>query len=128
MATYSPLIVNRHPTTDLDSGTPPLRFQRHRPRLDSVVLSAFGDVDLMTSPLLEAELALESPHTLVLDFSHVAFISVRGVTTLEEATDRAHREGRRLVLVACSASAKRTMSLCGTLSRISIVDRSTAPA
>jgi anti-anti-sigma factor len=87
-------------------------------RRDGVVrISAIGELDLMTVPLLER--ALEAvdklePARLVLDFRELSFVDSTGVHAVLRAHIRAAENGSVLVVVNSSESVRKVFELTRT--------------
>lgn len=74
---------------------------RH-PRPDVLLVTAVGEVDVLTVSTLEDVLDSPLPPTTVLDLSELTLLSAVGLRVLEKAVARAAAEGRHLRLVAAS--------------------------
>jgi anti-anti-sigma factor len=75
-----------------------------------------GDLDLAAAPrLMEALRDLEQEACLVvLDLREITFLDAAGVHAIVDASIRARRDGRRLLLVGASAQVQRVFVLTGT--------------
>lgn len=80
---------------------------------DSTVVSAKGEIDLASAPLLTAILhrvsRLDAP--VLLDLSAVEFMDTSGLHALEDASSGAERLGRRLTIGPVSGAVTRILDL-----------------
>ncbi|WP_246258571.1 STAS domain-containing protein [Amycolatopsis anabasis] len=86
-----------------------------RPRADTVVVAAWGEIDDVTAPRLTAELdvALRSaPRVLVADLAEVWFLSSAGLNTLVSTREKC-ADGTRLRIVASRRATRRPLELTG---------------
>lgn len=88
------------------------------------VLAVSGELDLATSPELEAELqrANSGPELLVLDLRGVTFMDSTGLSLLVKAHRRAQDAHRRLAVVRGSAQVQRLLMLTGVAERLTLID------
>jgi len=75
---------------------------RH-PRPGVLVVSAVGEVDVLTVRTLTDVLSIDLPATTVLDLSDVTLLSAAALRVLHDAADRAVKEHRRLRVVAVNS-------------------------
>ena len=97
--------------------------QSHR----ATVLSLAGELDLASSPTLEAELeraAAEDPPRLVLDMRELTFMDSTGVRTIVTAHQAAQDEGVELRLVRPDAGSAvwRVIEISGIDGALGLVD------
>lgn len=83
-----------------------------------------GALDCATAPELGRTLADAQGRAAlaVLDLSELSFIDCAGMHTIVEASSRARRSGRRLVLVGGDPAAYRLFTLTGSVDAVEIVD------
>ncbi len=86
------------------------------------VVHAVGEIDLSTSErvhtsLLE-QLSTALPHTLVIDFSRVSFLAVRGLSLLDEIDQTARHYGTQVRLVATTRAVTRLVEFSALDERI----------
>jgi anti-sigma B factor antagonist len=91
---------------------------RKETRGNSVILHAYGDVDITTiatlaDNLTTAEKAVTPPSPVILDLSHIIFLSAAGLATLVEHTRRCTRQGTPLRVVADQHAVLRPIELTG---------------
>ena len=90
-----------------------------------VVLTLFGELDVVTAPELEQMLSdvLEQPHARVmLDLNGLRFVDSAGVSVLIKAKQRAETNGRTLVLRRPTEQLERVFSLVGLADWLEIED------
>lgn len=95
----------------------------HRPNLEG--LQPVGEIDLCTAPLLERvldDLASRAVPGVVIDMSRVDFLAIAGVRVLYEATERAARNDRRVVLASSSSLVKRVLVLTKAFDLLDVRD------
>jgi anti-anti-sigma factor len=83
-----------------------------------------GELDLATAPQLERTLRSTElqARLVVLDLRDLRFIDCCGVRTVVDASDRARRAGRRLVLLRGPPSIDRVLTLTGCSDQLQIGD------
>lgn len=88
------------------------------------VLHVVGELDTLTSPLLQARIGeqLAETRTLVLDLSDVTFLGSAGLAVLVGAKDDADARGVRLWIVPGSRIVKRALEATGLLSLFSVAE------
>lgn len=107
-----------------DAGDPfgpglPLDMVVSRPRPDVVLLAVDGELDTLTAPRLDADLAhvLHTAQTdgatVVVDLSEVTFLSSSGLAVLVDGARRAGAVARRLHLVTASRAVTRPLEVTG---------------
>jgi anti-sigma B factor antagonist len=90
----------------------------------AIVLSVTGELDLATSPELEAALerAATGPELLILDLRGVSFMDSTGLSLLVKAHRRAQESQRRLAVVRGGAQVQRLLTLTGVAERLTLID------
>ena len=92
---------------------PPLRIRIERsPDRDCVAVH--GELDIYTAPSLERavlEVERATPPLLVIDLTGLSFIDSTGLSVLLAASERARKEGRRLIVVRPPLPALRVFTL-----------------
>jgi anti-sigma B factor antagonist len=81
-----------------------------------VIIRVAGDIDLLTAPWLEAEIARQlrsGARLLMLDLRNVSFLGGRGVRTLLAGREAARRSNTTLCLVYEAATVGRPLSVLG---------------
>ena len=88
------------------------------------VLHAVGELDTLTSPLLQARVAeqLAEARSLVIDLSEITFLGSTGLAVLVGAKDDADARSCRLWLVPGSRIAKRALEATGLLTLFQVAD------
>ena len=88
------------------------------------VLHAVGELDTLTSPLLQARVAeqLAEARSLVIDLSEITFLGSAGLAVLVGAKDDADARSVRLWLVPGSRIAKRALEATGLLGLFQVAD------
>jgi anti-sigma B factor antagonist len=88
------------------------------------VLHAVGELDTLTSPLLQARVAeqLAEARSLVIDLSEITFLGSAGLAVLVGAKDDADSRNCRLWLVPGSRIAKRALEATGLLTLFQVAD------
>ncbi|MBC6445698.1 STAS domain-containing protein [Actinokineospora xionganensis] len=99
-------------------GTRPLTVSVTLRRGDLVVLTARGEIDLYTAPILRQAMAQAEEARMVLDLAAIEFCGVAGARVLQEGADRARAQGGRLSLVAAGVAVRRLLRLTGLDRRI----------
>ncbi|WP_158895918.1 STAS domain-containing protein [Amycolatopsis anabasis] len=85
------------------------------PRVDTVVVAGWGEIDDATAPRLRAELALalrSAPRLLVVDLAEVWFLGSAGLNALTIIRDTLPG-GTRLRIVASGRATRRVFELAG---------------
>jgi anti-sigma B factor antagonist len=96
---------------------------RHDQRAPVITVS--GELDLASSPELEAELArveCTAPELVVVDLSGLEFMDSTGLAVVVNAHRRAKRDGRRFAIVRGAEPVQRLMSLTGVDRTITLAD------
>ena len=91
----------------------------------SVVMRIAGEVDMLTTPRLSAELAklIEAePRVVVVDLADVSFFASSGLAALVEARDAAAEGGVALRLACMSRSVRRPLQITGLAGRFETYD------
>lgn len=101
------------PTPPVPTRAAPLAVRRTEYRPGFLVLTFTGEIDALTLPILERELAAAPPGTTVVDLTHVVFLGLAGARRLATAADRAGTEGRRFGVVASSRTLARLFRITG---------------
>src|SRR3954471_10687113 len=88
-----------------------LRAQRDGDRL---LIATAGELDLTTTPDLEAALQHGAPYTaLELDLAGLTFIDSSGLRLLLSERDRAHREGSAFTIIGATGPVARVFAISG---------------
>jgi anti-sigma B factor antagonist len=92
--------------------------------LDAAWVSVVGELDLVTAPELARTLRESQllAHLTVLDLRELAFIDCSGVHAIVNASLRARKAGRRLVLVRGRPAIYRMFALTGSTAQVDIAD------
>jgi anti-anti-sigma factor len=92
--------------------------------LDAAWVNVVGELDIATAPELALTLheSQRLAHLTVLDLRELSFIDCAGVHTIVNASLRARRAGRRLVLVRGRPEIYRMFRLTGSLAQVDIGD------
>jgi anti-anti-sigma factor len=101
------------PTFPVPTRSAPLTARRTEYRPGLLVLTFTGEIDALTLPILERELAASPPGTTVVNLSQVAFLGLAGARALAAAAELATEEGGRLVVVANSRTLARLFRITG---------------
>jgi anti-anti-sigma factor len=91
----------------------------------ATVVAARGELDLRTSPELEARLtrAFDAGAELViLDLRQIEFMDSTGLRAVLGAHQRAHDTGRRFALVRGADQVERVLTLTGVRDLLTVVD------
>lgn len=102
------------------------------------VVSVGGELDIASAPRLASalhdavspttSLVLDVSDLVVLDLNELTFMDVLGLHAIIDATARAQRLGRRLVLLCGPPAVQRVFALTGTSAAVEFRDRPVAPA
>jgi anti-sigma B factor antagonist len=92
--------------------------------LDAAWVNAVGELDIATAPELARTLheSQQLAHLTVLDLRELAFMDCAGVHTIVNASLRARKDGRRLVLVRGRPDIFRMFTLTGSTGDVGIAD------
>ena len=92
--------------------------------LDAAWVNVVGELDLATAPELARTLheAQQLAHLTVLDLRELAFMDCSGVHAIVDASVRARKAGRRLVLVRGRPDVYRMFALTGSTADVDIGD------
>ncbi len=92
--------------------------------LDAAWVYVAGELDIATAPELERTLreSQQLAHLTVLDLRELAFMDCAGVHTIVNASLRARKAGRRLVLVRGRPDIYRMFTLTGSTAQVDIGD------
>ena len=92
--------------------------------LDAAWVNVVGELDLATAPELERTLreSQQQAHLTVLDLRELAFMDSSGVHAIVNASVRARKDGRRLVLVRGRPDVYRMFALTGSNGDVDIGD------
>ncbi|WP_284745691.1 anti-sigma factor antagonist [Amycolatopsis sp. RTGN1] len=101
------------PTFPVPTRSAPLVARRTEYRPGLLVLTFAGEIDTLTLPILQRELAEPPPGTTVVNLSKVAFVGLAGARALAAAAELADQEGGRLVVVANSRTLARLFRITG---------------
>lgn len=92
--------------------------------LDGVAhIALIGELDIVTVPILERQLAVFEDvgvGAITLDLRGLTFMDSSGVHAFTEAKDRAHANGRDLILVGERPSVRRLLHVTGTGSLLGV--------
>lgn len=117
--------------------TTPLAYQYARTRVQSLfrvevrnegraaIIAVSGELDLASSPSLEAELDRVSgtqSELLVLDLRRLEFMDSTGLSVIVKSHQRLADEGRSLYLVRGPQQVQRLLDLTGVAERIQLAD------
>ena len=86
-------------------------------------LSVGGELDIASAPRLTTSLVLDVSDLVVLDLNDLTFMDVLGLHAIIDATARAQRLGRRLVLLCGPPAVQRVFALTGTTTAVEFRDR-----
>jgi anti-sigma B factor antagonist len=97
--------------------------------LDAAWVYVAGELDIATAPELERTLreSQQRAHLTVLDLRELAFMDCAGVHTIVEASLRARKAGRRVVLVRGRPDIYRMFTLTGSSADVDIGDPEPVP-
>jgi anti-sigma B factor antagonist len=92
--------------------------------LDAAWVHVVGELDIATAPELARTLheCQQLAHLTVLDLRELAFMDSAGVHTIVNASLRARKDGRRLVLVRGRPEIYRMFTLTGSTAQVDIGD------
>ena len=92
--------------------------------VDAAWVHVGGDLDLSTAPQLKQTLreAQLEARLVVLDLRELSFMDSSGVHAMVDASHRARKAGRRLVLLRGPPHVDRTFELTGTIGDVEITD------
>ena len=92
--------------------------------LDAAWVHVVGELDIATAPELARTLheSQQLAHLTVLDLRELAFMDSAGVHTIVNASLRARKDGRRLVLVRGRPEIYRLFTLTGSTAQVDIGD------
>ena len=92
--------------------------------LDAAWVNVVGELDIATAPELERTLheSQQRAHLTVLDLRELAFMDCAGVHAIVNASLRARKDGRRLVLVRGRPDIYRIFTLTGSTEDVDIGD------
>ncbi|MGB9185351.1 MAG: STAS domain-containing protein [Solirubrobacteraceae bacterium] len=91
----------------------------------AAIIAVSGELDLASSPSLEAELkrvADTGSELLVLDLRQLEFMDSTGLSVIVKAHQRLADEGRSLYVVRGSQQVQRLLDLTGVAERIALAD------
>ena len=90
--------------------------------LEAAWVRVVGALDIATSQQLEGLLRASRARLVVLDLRELGFMDCAGVHTIVDASARARRDGRRLILLRGAPSVDRVFALTGTSEEVEIGD------
>jgi anti-sigma B factor antagonist len=96
-----------------------------RQRDRATVVSVSGELDLVTTPMLEAELERAGgarAQRLILDLRRVSFMDSTGLSLLVKAQHRADATPRQLAVVKGTEQVLRLLKLTGVADRLTLID------
>ena len=88
----------------------------------ATILTVTGELDLLSSPVLERALADSDGDPVIVDLRGLEFMDSTGLHVLIQAHQRTHDAGRRLVLVRARAHVQRLVDLTGVSESLTSVD------
>jgi anti-anti-sigma factor len=77
------------------------------------VVTAVGEIDLLTAPRLRRALARARDGIILLDLARVTFLGAAGLSVMLAANDEALWSGRRFCLVGAAGTPRRTLEVSG---------------
>jgi anti-anti-sigma factor len=92
---------------------------------DGHVITARGDIDHVTAPLLANALrrvTLDGEGRVVLDLSETRFIDSAGISTLLNGLRRLTRQRRKMIVVCPPGPPRRVFELLGLIGTFDVVD------
>ncbi|ASU80210.1 anti-sigma factor antagonist [Actinopolyspora erythraea] len=102
------------------------RMSTERPRRGVMVVSVFGELDMVTVPrfaeLVQQRLESSAP-VVVLDLTGVTFLGVEAIKVLAQSDLRAHLTGKRLSLVTGVRAVDRPLEALGLAARFTYGSR-----
>ncbi|WP_181188271.1 STAS domain-containing protein [Actinopolyspora mortivallis] len=108
------------------SGNVPFRLSTERPRSGVIVVSVFGDLDMVTVPrfteVVQQRVDSSAP-VIVLDLTGVTFLGVEAIKMLAQLDLRAHLSGKRLSLVTGVRTVDRPLEALGMAARFTYGSR-----
>ena len=107
-----------------DARPPPFACTAAHGGLDAAWVNVVGELDIATAPVLALTLheSQQLAHLTVLDLRELAFMDSAGVHTIVNASLRARKDGRRLVLVRGRPEIYRMFTLTGSTAQVDIGD------
>ncbi len=90
-----------------------LVVRRKSPAPGMAVVTAVGEVDLVTAPRLRRALDRAREPVIFLDLAGVTFLAAAGLNVLLAANDAAREHGRRFAVVAAAGAARRSLEVSG---------------
>jgi anti-sigma B factor antagonist len=91
----------------------------------SLVAAVRGELDMLTAPMLDAELeqaTAKGPRTIVVEMAAVRFLDSSGCHALVRAHRRAETTGVELYLVGLNGTCRRVLELAGLTELLPIRD------
>jgi anti-anti-sigma factor len=88
----------------------------------AITLTVTGELDLLSSPVLERALADAEGDPVIVDLRGLEFMDSTGLHVLIQAHQRLHDAGRRLAVVRAGAHVQRLFDLTGVSESLTIVD------
>jgi anti-sigma B factor antagonist len=102
----------------------PIRIQLEEPASDTALLRVFGEIDMLTSPMLRdgiaAQLAGGNRVRLLVDLDGVEFLGTSGLAALVEARSSAEERQVELWLVCTNRQVLRPLEIAGLTSLFQI--------
>ena len=107
-----------------DARPPPFACTATHGGLDAAWVHVVGELDIATAPALALTLheSQQLAHLTVLDLRELTFMDTAGVHTIVNASLRARKDGRRLVLVRGRPDVYRIFTLTGSCDDVDIGD------
>ncbi|AUI60326.1 hypothetical protein B1H26_24045 [Amycolatopsis sp. BJA-103] len=101
----------------------PTQVVEHAYSADLLIFAVSGELDVITSPLLQRNLNQPLPASTVIDLAGVTFLGAAGLRVLETASARARAERRRIGLVTARSSVLRILRLFAVDVRMPVYPR-----
>jgi anti-sigma B factor antagonist len=92
---------------------------------DRVVVELHGELDLVSAPLLQAEIEnpeIDSTEVVVLDLQDLRFIDSAGLRVILATHERSHQRGQAFALSRGSAQVQRLLSVAGLDEHLRIIE------
>ncbi len=104
----------------------PIRIQLEEPADDTALLKVFGEIDMLTSPVLRDGIAEQlgpgGRARLLVDLDGVEFLGTSGLAALVEARSSAEDRGVELWLVCTNRQVLRPLEIAGLTALFRIAD------
>jgi anti-sigma B factor antagonist len=96
-----------------------------RHQRDRVVIGLRGELDLLSAPLLQAEIenhGIQDAEMVVLDLRDLRFVDSAGLRMILAAHERSHQHGQTFALSRGSAQVQRLLSIAGLDEHLRIIE------